>query len=207
PSPVPSPVPTPSPSPTPKPLSVTATATPSSGGPPLAVTFTSTVTGGTAPYTYSWNFGDSASSTAANPSHTYSAIGTYTARVSVTDSKGQATSFPLTITVAVPPLIATASANPTTGDAPLSVSFTGSASGGLPPYTYSWDMGHGAGTPTSQNPPYTYHLPGTYTATLTVTDSTTPTASTATATVTITVNPPVPQISGLSPNFGPETGG
>src|SRR5205823_11112429 len=68
----------------------------------------------------SWNFGDSASSTAANPSHTYSAIGTYTARVSVTDSKGQATSFPLTITVAVPPLIATASANPTTGDAPLS---------------------------------------------------------------------------------------
>ncbi|RME28685.1 MAG: PKD domain-containing protein, partial [Candidatus Zixiibacteriota bacterium] len=37
---------------------------------------------------YSWDFGDGATSTAANPTHTYSAAGTYTVTLTVTDNQG-----------------------------------------------------------------------------------------------------------------------
>ncbi|HEV2376909.1 MAG TPA: PKD domain-containing protein [Streptosporangiaceae bacterium] len=84
------------------------------------------------------------------------------------------------------PLSATASGTPKTGNAPLNVSFTGSATGGTAPYTYKWDFGDGS-TSTAQNPAHTYSNAGTYTATLTVTDSASP-ANTATAKVTTTVN-------------------
>jgi PKD repeat protein len=83
------------------------------------------------------------------------------------------------------PLSAHSSASPTTGNAPLSVAFTGTASGGTAPYTYSWNFGDGSATSTAQNPTHTYNAAGTYTATLTVTDSA---AKTATSTVTITVS-------------------
>jgi PKD repeat protein len=85
------------------------------------------------------------------------------------------------------PLSATASGTPTTGNAPLDVSFTGSASGGTGPYTYSWNFGDGSAASTAQNPSHTYSAACTCTATLTVTDSSSP-AKTATSTVTITVN-------------------
>ncbi len=85
------------------------------------------------------------------------------------------------------PLSATAAGTPPTGNAPLNVSFTGSASGGTAPYSYSWNFGDGSAASTQQNPSHTYSAAGTYTATLTVTDSSSP-AKTATATVTTTVS-------------------
>ena len=84
------------------------------------------------------------------------------------------------------PLKASASATPSTGNAPLGVNFTGSASGGTAPYSYSWNFGDGS-TSTTQNPSHTYTSAGTYTATLTVTDSASP-AVTATANTTVTVS-------------------
>jgi PKD repeat protein len=66
-------------------LSVAVSANTTSGSAPLAVGFGSTVSGGTTPYTYAWNFGDGASSTSADPTHTYTLAGTYTARLRVTD--------------------------------------------------------------------------------------------------------------------------
>ncbi len=68
------------------------------------------------------------------------------------------------------PLTATAGTSTTIGDAPLAVTFTGSAIGGTSPYTYSWSFGDGS-TSTAQNPSHTYAKAGTYTATLTVVDS------------------------------------
>lgn len=70
----------------------------------------------------------------------------------------------------IAPLSATAAAAPTSGTAPLSVQFTGSASGGIPPYSYSWSFGTGA-TSTAQNATYLYPDAGSFTAALTVTDS------------------------------------
>ena len=70
-----------------------------------------------------------------------------------------------------PPQLSTViEANSTSGQAPLNVNFTGSATGGTGPYTYSWNFGDGQ-TSTSQNPSHTYASEGDYTATLTVADN------------------------------------
>ncbi|MEV4316344.1 carbohydrate-binding protein [Actinocrispum sp. NPDC049592] len=65
-----------------------AAASPTSGAAPLNVTFSSAGTsdpdGGT--LSYLWTFGDGATSTAQNPSHTYTTNGTFTATLKVTDS-------------------------------------------------------------------------------------------------------------------------
>lgn len=58
---------------------------PTSGDYPLNVTFTNQSTGATS---YSWTFGDGGTSTAANPSHTYTAAGTYTVSLTATNSCG-----------------------------------------------------------------------------------------------------------------------
>ena len=65
---------------------VTAAAFPTSGSEPLEVTFTSTASDpdGTIK-SYAWSFGDGATSDQANPVHTYSCAGTYTATIKVTD--------------------------------------------------------------------------------------------------------------------------
>jgi len=59
----------------------------------LAATFTnsSTDSNGTS-LTYAWNFGDSSTSTATSPSHTYAAAGTYTVTLVATDSVDHNTS-------------------------------------------------------------------------------------------------------------------
>lgn len=84
-------------------LSVTATASPiTSPASPATVKFTCTVTGGTSPYTYYWKFGDGATSTLQNPSHTYTSNGIYSISVTVTDSKGVTVSKSLSIKVGAP---------------------------------------------------------------------------------------------------------
>ncbi|WP_426661555.1 proprotein convertase P-domain-containing protein [Rhodanobacter aciditrophus] len=67
----------------------------------LTVNFTdaSTDTGGTIS-SYSWTFGDGSSSTAANPSHTYAAAGTYNVTETVTDNTGATSSKTASVTVA-----------------------------------------------------------------------------------------------------------
>ncbi|MFF3906515.1 PKD domain-containing protein [Streptomyces sp. NPDC001848] len=175
------------------PLSASAGASPTTGNAPLAVNFTGSASGGTGPYSYSWDFGDgSAAGTAQNPTHTYSTAGSYTATLTVTDSASPAHTATSTVALNVSavgnPLAASASAAPTSGQVPLNVSFTGTATGGTPAYSYSWDFGDGSAAGTAQNPSHTYSTAGSYTATLTVTDSSTP-AKTATSTVTITASP------------------
>ena len=174
-------------------LSASASANTTTGNAPLAMTFTGSATGGTAPYAYSWNFGDgSANSSVQNPKHTYTNPGTYTATVTVSDSaspsKSASASVQTTVNSVGGTLTAKASATPTSGQIPLPAEFTGAASGGIPPYTYSWNFGDGSQTSTTQDPSHTYAKAGTYTATLTVADSSTP-AKSIEASVTIKASP------------------
>ena len=97
-----------------------------------------------------------------------------------------------------PGLTASASAAPLTGTAPLAVSFTGTASGGAPPYSYSWVFGDG-GTSTDQNPTHTYVAEGTFTAALTASDSSGASASSAPVTVSVgSVTVPNPAVASMT---------
>jgi len=77
---------------------------------------------------------------------------------------------PIFTSVTAGALTVTIIANPTIGPAPLTVAFNGSASGGVPPYTWAWDFGD-TNTSTAQNPMNTYGSPGVYTVNLTATDA------------------------------------
>lgn len=137
-----------------------------------------TVTGAPPGATYQWqlNGGDIAGQTAS--SYTAVSAGTYTVVVNGTLLPGQ-----VTATLGTPPV---PDFGFTTGVCSGSaVSFTGSATSGLPGYTYSWDFGDG-GTANTQNPLHVFNSLGCGTAsfnvTLTVTD-----ANQCTGTITKTV--------------------
>jgi cytochrome c len=78
-----------------------ASAEPTSGPAPLAVQFSSAGSrdpdGGA--LTYAWNFGDSGTSTDANPAHTYAAAGNYNAQLTVTNPMGRTAVANVPITV------------------------------------------------------------------------------------------------------------
>ncbi|RCG28584.1 PKD domain-containing protein [Sphaerisporangium album] len=86
--------------------------------------------------------------------------------------------------------IAVAAANPTSGNAPLTVQFSsaGTTDPDGDPITYAWDFQtNGSTDSTAANPTFTYTANGTYTATLTVSDNT---GRSATASVTIDIGKP-----------------
>ncbi|WP_340538112.1 PKD domain-containing protein [Nocardioides sp. GXZ039] len=159
-------------------------ASPQSGAAPLLVSFMAH--GGDAdgdPLTYLWDFGTdpgtSDQSGEENPQFTYTAPGTYTATLTVSDGRGgeAVETLPITVSGGTAGPQASAAADMTSGVAPLAVQFSGYAldAGGQPldDATYAWDFGlPGDGdTSTAQNPAFNYTDPGVYTATLTVTDT------------------------------------
>jgi PKD repeat protein len=82
------------------------TATPASGTAPLSVTFTANVSSGTSPYTYAWEFGDGQTASGSSSQvHSYRNPGNtpYSAKVTVTDSKGKTASDSKSISVSAPP--------------------------------------------------------------------------------------------------------
>ena len=133
------------------------------GGAPLVATFTANASGGSEVFTYNWSFGDGNYSTRGpNVTHSFPRLGTYTVVLNVTDFLGRTGSANLTVHV-VRPIAASASASATLGAVPFTVNFTISASGGLAPYTYSWNFGDG-GTATGAAPGHTYTSSGNFTA-------------------------------------------
>jgi len=143
-------------------------ATPLSGSAPLTVQFTDLSIG--PPTSYAWDFGDGGTSTEANPSHVYSAGGTYTVKLTVKNSGGSHTMTRENyISVGGSGIIADFSGTPTSGTVPLTVQFTDLSTGG--PTMWAWDFGDG-GTSTVASPSYTYQTPGTYTVKLTASSQT-----------------------------------
>ena len=182
---------------------VSHTVTVNAANQPPTANFTSSCSGLTCSFTsastdpdgsisaYSWTFGDGATSTVQNPSHTYAAGGTYTVTLRVTDNQGaQSTTTSKSVTVAAanqPPV-----ASFTKSCSGLTCSFTSTSSdpdGSIA--SYSWTFGDG-GTSTLQNPSRTYAAGGTYTVTLKVTDNRGAwTATSQTVTVTAPNQAPV----------------
>ena len=137
---------------------------PTSGIAPLTVQFTDLSTG--SPTEWAWDFGDGASSTEQNPSHTYTVAGNYSVTLTASNGAGSDTETKIDfITVNWLPMDASFTADPEVGIAPLTVSFTDQSAGN--PTSWSWVFGDG-GTSTDQNPEHTYMNPGSYTVALTV---------------------------------------
>ncbi|MDQ1353711.1 MAG: family peptidase, partial [Acidobacteriota bacterium] len=145
-------------------ISANFSGAPTSGAVPLTVNFTDLSVGATS---WSWNFGDSGTSTARNPSHTYTSTGLYTVTLTASNASGSdvmtKTDY-ITVTPPAAPVAAfTASAtNITVGN---SVTFTDQSTNN--PTSWSWTFEGGTpATSTSQNPTVTYNTPGVFNVTL-----------------------------------------
>jgi PKD repeat protein len=135
-----------------------------SGPSPLDVKFTNQSTGAIS--SYNWVFGDGATSTDANPSHQFTAVGTYNVILTVTGSGGSS-SVTRKITVedpVIPAPEAIFTPDKTSGDAPLTVQFLNQSTGQIT--SYLWDFGDQQ-TSTETNPTHTFSVDGAFTVTLT----------------------------------------
>jgi len=181
------------PPPSPPTLSASFTYSPSSPATGEQVTFTASASGGTVPYSFSWNFGDGSTGTGSSATHSYVTAGTFTIILTVMDSGSpqQTATSQQSITVVNPPppaLTASFTFSPSNPNVGQTVSFTGSASGGTPPYSSSWSFGDSA-TASGSSTIYSYQAPGSYTVVLTVADSG---GQTASSTDTVIVSNPPP---------------
>ncbi|MAS34256.1 MAG: hypothetical protein CL610_09620 [Anaerolineaceae bacterium] len=140
---------------------------PQSGPAPLEVQFTNQAAG--EELTFEWNFGDATDvSTARDPLHTYQSAGEYTVRLTVTGPGGSSSAEKVvSVTAPIPDADPAFTADPTSGEAPLTVNFD---STGDPNNisSYFWEFGDG-GISNTADPQHIYSQQGNYTARLTVT--------------------------------------
>ena len=185
---------------TPKPVAAFS-ATPTSGNVPLKVKFTDKSAG--SPTSWKWNFGDGTYSTKQNPSYTYDEAGKYTVSLTVKNAAGTSTkTIKNCITVNAAPVkpVASFSASPTSGNAPLKVQFTDKSSN--VPTSWKWNFGDGK-TSTLKSPAYTYSKAGKYTVSLTVKNAAGTSTKTIKNYITVNATPVKPVVSfSASPTSG-----
>ena len=124
------------------------------------VSFTNTSSGASG---YAWSFGDNGTSASANPSHTYTTAGTYSVKLTASNTNGCASTITKSVTISANPTVGFTAADACNGK---QVAFTNSSSDGV----NAWSFGDGA-TSSLKNPSHLYSASGTYTATLTVTSA------------------------------------
>jgi PKD repeat protein len=123
------------------------------------------------PTSWSWNFGDTATSTEQNPSHAYLVKGIYTVSLTAQNPNGKNTATKVSyINVGMAPK---AEFMPVVTpyqqfNVPKTVQFIDQSDG--MPTSWKWDFGDGV-TSTEQNPSHTYQKEGTYTVSLTATNT------------------------------------
>ncbi len=107
----------------------------------VPVQFTGVASGGTEPYTWAWAFGDGATASVQNPTHTYTTKGTYTATLTVTDAASGTATDTATATITEPVLLPVLEIGTITGgfDVKASVKNTGEAAATNVVWTLSLD--------------------------------------------------------------------
>lgn len=113
-------------------------------------------------YTYAWDFGDGTTSAAANPTKTYTATGSYTVSLTVTDANGCSTTETQPDFIFVNQPVADFTILNPTACTGTNVSFLNTSVGA---FAYIWNFGDG-NTSTATDPSHAYTVPGTYTITL-----------------------------------------
>ena len=135
-----------------------------SGESPVTVTFTDTSIN---PISWLWDFGDDSTSTEQNPVHQYTAQGTYTVSLTVTNTYGADIETKTGYIIAGADPIADFSADSDINYLSHSFQFTDESL--YIPTSWLWDFGDGD-TSTDQNPIHTYTSVKSYWVTLTVTN-------------------------------------
>ena len=152
-------------------------AIPAKGAVPLNVQFSAVVAGGKSPYAYAWDLnGDGIQDdTRQSFSYYFTLYGVYPVTLKVWDSDNSTATASINIYALAPPTVV-ASANPTSGTAPLEVNFNAIATdpdGKIK--TYKWDFdGNGVYDYSSTTTPvttHTYSSKGSYNATVKVADN------------------------------------
>ena len=144
------------------------------GTAPLAVGFTDASTGD-AITARAWDFQDDGvvDSTDEDPTYTYTAAGTYTLNLTVTNAGGSDSEVKtgyITVTEPVNPPVVNFIGEPRVGPAPLRVDFTDQSTG--TPTEWAWDFTNdGVVDSTEQSPNYTYTAPGIYQVNLTASNA------------------------------------
>jgi PKD repeat protein len=143
---------------------------------------------------HEWSFGDGSTGTGEHISHVYSAAGSYTVSLTVTDNSGLTAKTTLLIQIKEPApqqepptaIISDPGSKLMVGQA---IHFSGSSSNDSDGVIVSYDWNFGDGnTGTGENVSYVYSTAGSYTVSLTVTDNSN---LMATATLLIQINEPV----------------
>lgn len=198
----------------PPPLHVTVLEFGGVGVTPLNVTFVGNVTGGVSPYTFYWAFENGEDGTGnltgcyqTSPCEVwalYQDTGYHNGSLTVLDSLGAQATVPYSVQVLEENpagLSVRQSVLPSSGPAPLFVTFSANATGPDPPYSYLWTV---AGVMSTTDPDFVYSFttPGQYRATLLVTS---PEGGVFSATTEITVDSsPIAKPSTKNPGPTPE---
>jgi PKD repeat protein len=163
------------------------TASPVFGTAPLTVQFSDISTND--PFLWSWNFGDGFTSTGLNQQssvHTYNEPGVYNVSLRVRNEGGEVEVTKTNCISVVLTPVASFTAEPKSGHAPLLVQFTDTSDGN--PAKYNWKFGDG-GISTEKNPYHLYTTPGTYTVSLSISNKAGSDTKTITDLITVTSLP------------------
>ena len=133
---------------------------------PFTVTFTNTSTGAT---NYLWNFGDgSSTSSVPNPSHTYTATGSFNVTLVAANAAGPCIdSITKNLFIVIAPPVAGFVQPPDSGCVPLTINFASTSVSVIDPIaTYIWSFGDGSTAIAAPPLSHTYTAAGTYTPVL-----------------------------------------
>lgn len=150
---------------------------------PVTATFTNTTIGGAT--SYAWDFGDGSTSTATNPSHTYTTAGSYNVRLIATNSNGCKDTIIKSAAVSAGTLSAGFTKSQSFACSNQVINFTNTTVPG--PGTSIWNYGDGSALDTVTNGDHSYYAAGTYTVTLVVLYNNC--SDTTTQTVTVYLSP------------------
>ncbi len=158
------------------------------------VTFTAHILAGTN-VSYTWSFGDGGSAVGQTVSHVYTQVGTYTARVVVSNSINTLTAT-TGVTITEEAIAGLRAQNTSPAALNEVITFTAHITAGEN-VSYRWQFGEG-GSAVGQEVTYLYIQTGTYTATVEASNSTNSLTATTRVMITDITEPSVVTITGLT---------
>lgn len=137
---------------------------------PTAINFTDLTTGITPIVSWTWDFGDGNTASVQNPSHTYTADGTYDVQLIVENANGCRDTMLRSQYIRLTHPVADFALSTAIVCRDVAVQFTDVSTPDTTLTNWLWDFGDG-NTSTQQNPSYIYTVPGTYTVSLSITNA------------------------------------